>query len=49
MAQEGDRVAVGSLLLGLFDESGALHHVGVCASFYIEKSARTGGIPRAIP
>ena len=25
--------AVGSLLLGLFDESGALQHVGVCASF----------------
>jgi ATP-dependent DNA ligase len=24
---------VGSLLLGLFDDSGALHHVGVCASF----------------
>jgi ATP-dependent DNA ligase len=25
--------AVGSLLLGLFDDSGALQHVGVCASF----------------
>ena len=25
--------AVGSLLLGLFDQSGALQHVGVCASF----------------
>ena len=25
--------AIGSLLLGLFDESGALQHVGVCASF----------------
>ena len=25
--------AVGSLLLGLFDESGSLQHVGVCASF----------------
>jgi ATP-dependent DNA ligase len=24
---------VGSLLLGLFDDSGALQHVGVCASF----------------
>jgi len=25
--------SVGSLLLGLFDESGTLHHVGVCSSF----------------
>jgi ATP-dependent DNA ligase len=25
--------AVGSLLLGLYDEDGELHHVGVCASF----------------
>jgi ATP-dependent DNA ligase len=25
--------AVGSLLLGLFDDTGQLHHVGVCASF----------------
>ena len=25
--------AVGSLLLGLFDDAGTLHHVGVCASF----------------
>ena len=31
--KKGDRTAVGSLLLGLFDESGTLHHVGVCASF----------------
>lgn len=29
--------AIGSLLLGLFDESGALQHVGVCASFTKEK------------
>lgn len=29
--------AVGSLLLGLFDESGALQHIGVCASFTKEK------------
>jgi len=29
--------AIGSLLLGLFDESGDLHHVGVCASFTDEK------------
>ncbi len=29
--------AVGSLLLGLYNESGALQHVGVCASFSTEK------------
>jgi ATP-dependent DNA ligase len=29
--------AVGSLLLGLFDDKKALHHVGVCASFTAEK------------
>lgn len=28
---------VGSLLLGLFDKSGALQHVGVCASFTAQK------------
>src|SRR5205085_12101351 len=28
---------VGSLLLGLFDDSGALQHVGVCASFTQQK------------
>jgi ATP-dependent DNA ligase len=29
--------AVGSLLLGLYDNAGTLHHVGVCASFTLEK------------
>src|SRR5262249_11838583 len=29
--------AVGSLLLGLLDDSGSLEHVGVCASFTMEK------------
>ncbi len=29
--------SVGSLLLGLYDDSGALQHVGVCASFSAEK------------
>ena len=29
--------AVGSLLLGLYDPEGTLHHVGVCASFSAEK------------
>ncbi len=35
--KKGERSAVGSLLLGLFDDSGALQHVGVCASFTLEK------------
>src|SRR5438876_1894654 len=35
--KKGERTAVGSLLLGLFDDSGALQHVGVCASFAEEK------------
>jgi ATP-dependent DNA ligase len=33
----GQGTAIGSLLLGLFDDSGALQHVGVCASFTQEK------------
>jgi ATP-dependent DNA ligase len=35
--RKGERTAVGSLLLGLFDEDGSLHHVGVCASFTDKK------------
>ena len=35
--KKGDGTQVGSLLLGLFDDSGALQHVGVCASFTDEK------------
>lgn len=35
--KEGEGTAVGSLLLGLYDDSGALQHVGVCASFTKEK------------
>jgi ATP-dependent DNA ligase len=31
--KKGERTMVGSLLLGLFDDSGRLQHVGVCASF----------------
>jgi ATP-dependent DNA ligase len=31
--KRGEKTAVGSLLLGLFDDDGVLHHVGVCASF----------------
>jgi ATP-dependent DNA ligase len=32
-----DRSAVGSLLLGLYNSTGALQHVGVCASFSMQK------------
>ena len=35
--KKGEGTAVGSLLLGLFDDSGTLHHVGVCASFTDKK------------
>jgi ATP-dependent DNA ligase len=35
--KKGERTAVGSLLLGLFDDAGALQHVGVCASFTDKK------------
>jgi len=35
--KKGDGTAVGSLLLGLFDDAGDLHHVGVCASFTDKK------------
>ena len=35
--KQGQGEAVGSLLLGLFDERGTLHHVGVCASFTLAK------------
>jgi ATP-dependent DNA ligase len=35
--KQGDQTMVGSLLLGLFDDAGALQHVGVCASFTTEK------------
>jgi ATP-dependent DNA ligase len=31
--KNGENEAIGSLLLGLYDTSGALQHVGVCASF----------------
>lgn len=35
--KKGERTRIGSLLLGLFDEEGTLHHVGVCASFTDQK------------
>jgi len=31
--KRGEKTAVGSLLLGLYDDAGNLEHVGVCASF----------------
>ena len=37
--KKGDRTLVGSLLLGLYDDGGALQHVGVCASFTTKKRA----------
>jgi ATP-dependent DNA ligase len=35
--KNAEDAAVGSLLLGLYDEAGALQHVGVCASFAREQ------------
>ena len=35
--KQGRNTEIGSLLLGLFNDSGALQHVGVCASFTSEK------------
>ena len=35
--KKGEGELIGSLLLGLYDDSGALQHVGVCASFTLEK------------
>ncbi len=35
--KNGERTAVGSLLLGLYNDAGRLQHVGVCASFTQEK------------
>ena len=35
--KKGAGTALGSLLLGLFDDDGRLHHVGVCASFTDQK------------
>jgi ATP-dependent DNA ligase len=35
--KNGEGTAIGSLLLGLYNEAGSLQHVGVCASFKMEK------------
>lgn len=41
--KKGDRELVGSLLLGLYDDAGVLQHVGVCASFTLEKRRQLVG------
>ena len=35
--KESENDAIGSLLLGLYDDAGSLQHVGVCSSFTQEK------------
>jgi ATP-dependent DNA ligase len=35
--KDGPGTMVGSLLLGLHDDAGVLHHVGICASFSVER------------
>jgi ATP-dependent DNA ligase len=42
--KNGPSTAVGSLLLGLYDESGALYHVGVSASFTADKRRELVGL-----
>ena len=34
--KDGEGTAIGSILLGLYDQDGTLQHVGVCASFKME-------------
>ena len=46
--KKGDRTAVGSLLLGLFDDSGKLQHVGVCASFSVKSGRNSPNSSRPI-
>jgi len=38
--KKGEHTMVGSLLLGLFDDAGALQHVGVTASFTYSKTKK---------
>ena len=42
--KDSDKTAVGSLLLGLYDDAGNLEHVGVCASFTAEKRRELVGL-----
>jgi ATP-dependent DNA ligase len=41
--KNGEGEAIGSLLLGLYDDAGTLHHVGVCASFTAAKRRELKG------
>ena len=41
--KQGPGTLVGSLLLGLYDDAGALHHVGVTSSFAMEARRRLAG------
>jgi ATP-dependent DNA ligase len=41
--KQGPGTLVGSLLLGLYDDAGALHHVGVTSSFTMEARRRLAG------
>ena len=47
--KDSQGTAVGSLLLGLYDDAGNLQHVGVCASFTDAEAPRAGRVPRALP
>ena len=40
---------VGSLLLGLFDDAGVLHHVGVASGFSAARRAEFVDVARALP
>ena len=42
--KDGRGTRVGSLLLGLFDAAGTLHHVGITASFTMERRAELVGV-----
>jgi ATP-dependent DNA ligase len=41
--KDGHGTMVGSLLLGLYDEAGKLHHVGVCSSFSAARRKELAG------
>jgi ATP-dependent DNA ligase len=47
--KKGDRALVGSLLLGLFDDRGALQHVGVLRKLQRRQAPRIGRIPQSLP
>src|SRR5437016_2927423 len=45
--KKGERTMIGSLLLGLYDADGALHHVGVTAA--VTNTARNGAVTELAP